>query len=785
MRPVQIIELILLMICNSRKLGFVLPTASVALVVAAAGIPVAQTTSVSPAAGQAVYRKQCAACHGEKGEGSKSYKLPLAGTRSRDELAAFIAKSMPPGPASGRCTAPNSKLVASYIFDAFYSPLAQERNRPARISLSRLTVRQYRNTVADLVGSFQQPASEGNDRGLQAEYFKIGRPDGGQRVLQRVDPQVAFNFGTSVPVPADNDPYQFAMVWQGSVFAPDTGDYDFIVRTEHAAQLWVNDEKTPIIDALVKSGDRNEYHGSMFLVGGRRYPIKLEFEKGVTGVDNLEKVKKKPPVPASISLGWQRPKQAEEVIPQRYLSPNVNRRVYVPSVPFPPDDRSIGYERGNAVTKAWDDSAAASALETAAFVGAHLSEISGVADDAKDREPKLREFCKQFVERAFRRPLTKDLQTLYVDKQFTAGRDASVGVKHVIVLALMSPRFLYTEPDGAQKDAYDTASRLSFDLWDSGPDRDLLKAAASGTLTTRDQVTAQAERMVADPRAWTKLREFFLRWLKVDQYPDLGKDAKQYPEFDRSVASDLRTSLDLMLQDIALSDHSDFRDLFLTDKLYLNGRLSKIYGGNLPADAPFQPIAMKPGERSGVLTHPYILASFGYIKASDPIHRGVLIYRNLLGRVLNPPPAAFAPLAADLHPDLTTRERVDLQTKPTFCHNCHGLINPVGFTLERYDTIGKVRLVDNSKPVDSSGSYKSLTGQTVQFTDAQDLAKFIADSPEAHRAFVEKVFQHIVKQPVRAFGPEELSGLQRYFEANNCSIRKLVVEIATQSALKR
>jgi hypothetical protein len=709
----------------------------------------------------------------------------LTGTKSRDELATFIAKSMPPGPASKRCTAANAKLVASFIFDAFYSPLAQERNRPARISLSRLTVRQYRNAVVDLIGSFRQPANLNDPHGLSAEYFKIGRPDGGQRVLQRVDPDVHFDYGTGVPVAADNDPYQFAMVWQGSVVAPDTGDYDFIVRTEHAAQLWVNSAKTPIIDAMVKSGDRSEYHASIFLVGGRSYPIKLEFEKGVTGVDNLEKVKKKPPKHAAISLEWQRPNQAVEVISPEFLLSKEDPQVYTPSTPFPPDDRSIGYERGSSVTRAWDDAATASALETASYVVAHLRELSGTPDDAKDRDQKLRQFCSQFVERAFRRPLTPDLQSLYIDKQFVPGRDPAIAVKRVVVLTLMSPRFLYTEPDTGPKDAYDTASRLSFDLWDSAPDHDLLQAASSGALITPDQVRAQAERMIADPRAWTKLREFFMGWLKIDQYPDLAKDPKQFPEFDKSAATDLRTSLDLTLRDIALSDHSDYRDLFLSDKLFLNGRLSKIYGGGLAPDAEFQLVTAKSGERCGILTHPYILASFAYFKSSDPIHRGVLIYRNMLGRILNPPPAAFIPLAAELHPDLTTRERVSLQTKPQFCNNCHGKINPVGFTLEKYDAIGRVRDTDNGKPVDCAGTYAALSGDTVHFAGIQDLAKYIANSPEAHRAFVEKLFQHTVKQPIRAFGTDELSNLQHYFEANACSIRKLMVEIATQSAIKR
>ena len=102
------------------------------------------------------------------------------------------------------------------------------------------------------------------------------------------------------------------------------------------------------------------------------------------------------------------------------------------------------------------------------------------------------------------------------------------------------------------------ASRLSFGLWDSLPDQPLLDAAAAGQLGTREQVVRQAERMVGDLRARSKLREFFLQWLKVDQVPDIAKDPKRYPQFNEAIASDLRTSLDLFLEDVIGSDVGRF-----------------------------------------------------------------------------------------------------------------------------------------------------------------------------------------------------------------------------------
>jgi mono/diheme cytochrome c family protein len=785
---------------------------SVAGILSADAVPKAkQWASKSSASkqrtGEQVYKQECAACHGPKGEGTKAHRKTLAGTQSVGQLATFIAKSMPPGPGK-KLPKADAQKVAGYIHGAFYSPLAQERNRPARIELSRLTVRQYRNAVADLVGSFRAPVRLDERRGLRAEYFKTGRFRG-ERVLERVDPQIQFDFGTAGALPEQNDPYTFAMRWEGSVLAPDTGEYEIILKTEHAARLWINDLQRPLIDALVKSGNDNEYRASAYLMGGRAYALRLEFSKGVQGVDNLAKLKEKPPQKASVMLEWRPPHRAPEVISQRSLSPVVGPEVYTVQTPFPPDDRSIGYERGTSISKEWNEATTEAAIETATYVAAKADELAGIrvsnraatgfsgnpAGIRLDREgqdtppaertAKLRAFCRQFVERAFRRPLTDDVAKQYVDRQFEGAPDLETAVKRIVLLTLKSPRFLYREMGSGTPDPYDVAARLSFGLWDSLPDQDLLKAAAAGELVTRDQVAKQAERMAADLRTWAKLREFFLQWLKVDNHPDLAKNPKRYPEFDQAVASDLRTSLELSLEKVVWSERSDFRELLLTDKFVLNGRLAKIYGVNLPPDAPFQEASLEPVERAGILTHPYLLASFAYLDGSSPIHRGVLISRNLLGRALQPPPEAFTPLPANLHPKLTTRQRVAMQTKPAACMSCHSMINPLGFTLERFDAIGRLREKENGLPVDASGSYQSRSGQTVKFNGARDLANFLAGSDEAHTAFVERLFHHLVKQPVRAFGPNTMTDLKRSFRTNGFSIRKQMVEVMALTALKR
>lgn len=720
-------------------------------------------------AGARIYRQQCARCHGAEGQGTDDLPQALVGDKSVMELTRLITETMPEDDPE-KCVGEDAAAVAAYIHEAFYSPMAQVRNKPARVELSRLTVRQYQNAVIDLVGSFTSPGKWDGERGLRGEYYNDRRFRGDRRVLERRDATVNFQFEKGSPVPDKIGAEEFSIRWQGSVLAPDTGAYELIVKTENAFRLWVNDNDRALIDAWVKSGDDTEFRETIHLQGGRVYPLRLEYFKS-----NKEET-------ASIALQWKTPLGAAETIPERSLSPHRFPESLVLQTPFPPDDRSIGYERGTTVSKAWEQANTYAAIEVAGYVAANLSSLSGVRDDASDRPARLREFCRRFVERAFRRPLTEEQQRFFVDRHLEDAADLSLAVKKVVLLALKSPRFLYREL--GEDDAYAVASRLSFGLWDSLPDQALLDAAAKDQLKTREQVVAQARRMLGDLRARSKTREFLHQWLKVDQMIDLAKDREKYPEFDDQIVADLRTSLELFLEDAVWGDASDFRQLLQADYLFLNGRLAKFYGVDLPGDAPFQKVGIESHPRAGVLSHPFLLTGFAYHSTSSPIHRGVFIARSLLGRSLKPPPEAVAPLSPDLHADLTTRERVILQTSPNACQTCHTMINPLGFSLENFDAVGRYRTEEQGKPVDVSGGYTTLTGEQVSFDGVRELAAFLAASEESHTAFVEQMFHHLVKQPIRAYGPDQAEELRRSFVASGYNVQQLMAEAVAAAALK-
>lgn len=731
--------------------------------------------------GEQIWVARCAGCHGPGGEGQPKKTRPLQGDKSVSQLADVIRETMPEDD-PGSLSVDESRRVAAFVHEAFYSQTARERNRPARIELARLTARQHRLVLTDLVGSFRGTPWWGTDRGLRGTYFS-GRNFGEKgKVASRTDAQVNFQFGPDAPLPEVTEPHQFSIRWNGSLLAPDTGEYEFVVKTEHATRLWINEDQRPLIDAWVKSGNDTEYRGSVFLTGGRIYSLRLEFTKAKQGVDDSKNQKEKPvSQPASIALQWKRPGRVLETIPTRNLSPNGAPEAFVCAAPFPADDRSYGWVRGTAVSKAWDEATTAAALEATTYLSAHLREFAGGGDQGGVDGEKLKQFCRTFAERAFRRPLSDELTQFVINRPLEAAGGGEAGFKRVCLLILKSPRFLYREVGGSG-DAWDTAARLSFGLWDSVPDEELRKAAAEGKLSTADEIRQQCERMVADQRARSKLREFLFTWLKVQGDVDLTKAPEKFPEFDGPAIADLRTSLELFLDDILGSNDADFRRLLLDDRLYVNERLAKLYGVPAPGKEGFEAVAFESGKRAGVLTHPFVLAALAHTSESSPIHRGVFLARGVLGQNLKPPPEAVAPLPADLHPDLTTRERVVLQTQPASCMTCHGIINPLGFTLEQFDAIGRYRELDRQKPVDSTGHYSARDGRMVKFEGARKLAEFLADSDETQLAFTEQLLHDLVQQSASAYGAESLNQLREKFAAGNFNIRKLAVEIMVATA---
>ena len=418
--------------------------------------------------GQQIYSEHCASCHGDQGQGvDDEYDESLWGSKSVESLARYIHKSMPEDK-EDTVVDDEAMAVAQYIYDAFYGPVAHARHSPPRVELLRLTNNQYRQSVSDLLGSFKRSQHISPDRGLKGRYFNSEKMNKEKKsIVERVDPEINFDWGKGIPAPSMKQS-GFSIRWSGSLLPAHSGTHEFRVRTRNGALLLLNsfrgdDDKATFIDAYVSTKNEiQEKTGRMDLLGGRAYPLFLRY------FSYQEKL-------ASIQLEWKPPHGAWEVIPNEFLSPHVADPVTVVDTKFPADDRSLGYERGSDISKEWQEATTYAAIEVVNHVLANMQSATPLnRDQIKDPE-KVRHFCHQVAERAFRRPLTPEQKETFIDSRFESQSDPKIALHHSLLLILTSPRFLYPglADNPGNPDPYTIASRLALTLWDSLPDQEL------------------------------------------------------------------------------------------------------------------------------------------------------------------------------------------------------------------------------------------------------------------------------------------------------------------------
>lgn len=747
-----------------------------AIFLASTSFSIASADDALKARGAELFADNCAHCHGDKGEGiSDIYAQPLTGDRSIKELSHYLHTSMPDGSPED-VEGDDAKAVAAFIYDAFYSPVAQVRVAPPQVLFSRLTARQIVRSIPDAINFHRTMDSLDDQRGITARYYNSKSLQNNKKIVEQIDESLNFTFGTDVPQKEKFDEDKFSVNWLGGLLAPATGHYTFRIETTGAFEFEVNSPNDEgLIDRRVKSGDDSEFTASIYLIGGRVYPIRVEFHHARKDE-------------AYFRTYWKTPGGTEELIPQRALVPGWMKYMPVIETPFPADDASTGYARGDSVSQEWAQAAAKSAVEASQIVSENINHFANVKwkSTPEQREKSIREYAFELARVAYRRPLTQE--ELEEIRGILDGEQIDAAIQMVALRVFASPNFLYREINRGKFDSHAAASWISYGLWDSVPNRRLRDAANKNQLDREARFRQRTEQGLNDPRAKAKLRDFFMTWLQTDRFHEMAKNRELYPGFDEHVVADLHKSLELFVDDIVWGDNPDFRRLLRSRELYLNKRLADLYAGgewdsSKYGDEQFAKVEIDGEPRAGILSHPYLMAGFAHDKSTSPIHRGVFMSRSILGRMLKVPTAAISPLSPDLQPDLTTRERVHLQTDSTTCMSCHSLINPLGFAFENFDAVGRFRDRENDKPVDASGVYTTSAGDEVQFGNVAELADWVAESDEARAAFVSHLFHYTIKQPIYAFGGLEYRDeLVDRFKKNNHDVRKLWVDIIATSA---
>ena len=384
-------------------------------------------------------------------------------------------------------------------------------------------------------------------------------------------------------------------------------------------------------------------------------------------------------------------------------------------------------------------------------------------DRAPDAECAARFICRagRFL---FRRPPTEGEVDAYVAMAGSAAEtfdDFYTGLRAALAGMLVAPDFLFRvertesdpeEPGRRRLDGYSRAARLSFFLWDTTPDAQLLSAAESGELVSSEGLDRQIERLLSSPRLEDGVRAFFSDMLGFEGFATLSVDAALYPKFTKNVEDDAREQTLRTIVHHLLDRDGDYRDLFVTRDTFLTPALAAIYGVPLPraqelgGAVPWVPYRFPDNDpHVGLLTQVSFLALHSHPGSTSPTLRGKAVRENLLCQRVPPPPGDvdFSLVQDTSNPAFrTVRQRLEVhRTNPT-CAACHRMTDPIGLTLEVFDPSGVYRTTENGAPIDTSGTFRRQP-----YGSVIELAPMLREDPAVVSCVVNRAFSYGTARP--------------------------------------
>jgi hypothetical protein len=276
--------------------------------------------------------------------------------------------------------------------------------------------------------------------------------------------------------------------------------------------------------------------------------------------------------------------------------------------------------------------------------------------------------------------------------------------------------------------------RLSLLACETVPDATLLAAADAGQLHTPDQIAAQAKRVFGLQCAHATAQRFFNQWFQLGRTATIMPDTTVFPQFTPDVRQAMIDEDTQFFENIVWTANGPVQQLFNADFSYLDQRLAPIYGISATGTTPMK-ISLPP-ERRGILTHASVLTNLSNPSATSPVRRGVYVYKKILCQDISPPPPTLDTTPPKDDPTKTTRQRYEIRTLNGVCATCHTLFMPIGFSMENFDPIGRIRDTDNGLPVDATGGMPTfgVTG----LDGGASLSTAVADRDEMLLCFARK-----------------------------------------------
>jgi hypothetical protein len=369
------------------------------------------------------------------------------------------------------------------------------------------------------------------------------------------------------------------------------------------------------------------------------------------------------------------------------------------------------------------------------------------------------------------------------------------GITEVVAAVLASPDFLFRSiqiPKGVSKNSQfplsdlELASRLSFFIWNTGPDAELLKLAEAKQLSKPGAMDAQVKRMMADPKAESLVTSFAMKWLNLNSLDLVQPDAKIFNGFNASLRKDFMTEAEKFLSGVLLENHSVV-ELLTSNRTFVNNRLARHYGIDGPSTSAFKEVTLTDPNRFGLLGKAAVLMRTSYGDRTSPVLRGAWVLDKIIGAPPSPPPPNVVtnlPQEAGEAPK-TVRARLEQHRDKASCRQCHGVIDPTGLALENFDAIGQFRTTDRQ-----AGNAKLDTSTVlpngVAIDGPVELRKQLASRPDLFvGALTEKLMMYAINRPLEYFDMPQVRKVVSNAKKDDYTMTSLVLAVVNTDAFRK
>lgn len=777
--------------------------------------------------------KYCYMCHNSKvksgGIDLKSYQsaASIAGDRETWEhvVQKISTKEMPPQGMPQPSKAEADAFIR-WIQQEFGQAERQAKPDPGRVTARRLNRSEYNNTVHDLLGVEFRPADDfpQDDSGygfdnigdvlslspvLMEKYLtaaeKVARtaifgPEQLKPTLVRLRTSGQKNVPSTTPL------FDYDLTGLGLPNAihathrfPVEGEYNlraFLGGIRPAGSeplqlaLWVDGKQVQVLnfdpDGVASfSNDRQDF-------GGMAQDFRAKFTAGEHWI--------------SVSI-----LRMYEGLPPKFAGPNPSRRPTPPPPEFKPP-KNLPPERIAAIKKNFDARLAEKIPVNEARISA--LEIGGPYTQTKGPNPESlkhiytcghlngnhvagceRKIISNLAHRAFRRPVaTEEVDRLVAlaDMARKDGDSFEEGICLSLQAILVSPHFLFRiEKDAPVADAdnshpinqHELASRLSYFLWSSMPDAELLNCADQGTLRKPGVLTTQVQRMLKDPKSRALVENFGGQWLELRRLESAKPDRELFPQFSEYLRMSMRRETEMFFESIVREDRS-ILDFINGNYTFLNEQLARFY--NIPdvKGPEFRRVALTGDTpRGGILTQASVLTVSSYATRTSPVLRGKWILENLLNAAPPPPPPDVPNLdESKVASSASLRQQLEEHRKNATCASCHSRMDPLGFGLENFDAIGSWRAQDGQQPIDSSGTLPD--GRS--FKGARELKVILqADRNAFAECLTEKLLTYALGRGLERYDKPTIKKIAGNVAASDYRFSSLVLEIVNSMPFQK